>query len=121
MTTITGPVRVRFAPSPTGFLHIGGVRTALFNWLFAKHYGGQFLLRIEDTDEARFVPGAADSLMESLRWIGITWDEGPDIGGPHAPYVQSERKELGVYQPHADYLLENGQGLHVVHHARRVR
>lgn len=108
MATITGPVRVRFAPSPTGFLHIGGVRTALFNWLFARHYGGQFLLRIEDTDEARFVPGAADNLMASLRWIGITWDEGPDIGGPHAPYVQSERKEAGLYQPYVEQLLESG-------------
>lgn len=108
MAAITGPVRVRFAPSPTGFLHIGGVRTALFNWLFARHYGGQFLLRIEDTDEARFVPGAADNLMASLRWIGITWDEGPDIGGPHAPYVQSERKEAGIYQPYVEQLLEAG-------------
>ncbi|MBC8163324.1 MAG: glutamate--tRNA ligase, partial [Roseiflexaceae bacterium] len=109
MMTINGPVRVRFAPSPTGFLHIGGVRTALFNWLFAKHYGGQFLLRIEDTDEARFVPGAADALMASLRWVGITWDEGPDIGGPNAPYVQSERKQAGIYQPFVDQLLEQGK------------
>ena len=109
MAEITGPVRVRFAPSPTGYLHIGGVRTALFNWLFAKHYGGEFLLRIEDTDEARFVEGAADNLMASLRWIGITWDEGPDIGGPHAPYVQSERKAAGVYQPYVEQLLEAGR------------
>ncbi len=109
MTQITPPVRVRFAPSPTGYLHIGGVRTALFNWLFAKHYGGQFLLRIEDTDEARYVPGAADNLMESLRWIGLNWDEGPDIGGPHAPYVQSQRKEVGIYQPHVERLLAEGK------------
>ena len=109
MAEITGPVRVRFAPSPTGYLHIGGVRTALFNWLFAKHYGGEFLLRIEDTDEARFVEGAADNLMASLRWIGITWDEGPDIGGPHGPYVQSERKAAGVYQPYVEQLLEAGR------------
>ncbi|KAB8140633.1 glutamate--tRNA ligase [Chloroflexia bacterium SDU3-3] len=108
MAEITGPVRVRFAPSPTGYLHIGGVRTALFNWLFAKHYGGQFLLRIEDTDEARFVEGAADNLMDSLRWVGITWDEGPDIGGPHGPYVQSERKQAGIYQPYVEQLLESG-------------
>lgn len=108
MTEITPPVRVRFAPSPTGFLHIGGVRTALFNWLFARHYGGQFILRIEDTDEKRYVPGAADDLMASLRWVGITWDEGPDVGGPHAPYVQSQRHELGIYQKYVDELLERG-------------
>lgn len=109
MAEIHGPVRVRFAPSPTGYLHIGGVRTALFNWLFARHYGGQFLLRIEDTDEARFVPGAADDLMASLRWVGIDWDEGPDIGGPYGPYVQSERKEAGIYQPFVEQLLEDGK------------
>ncbi|HEX5691917.1 MAG TPA: glutamate--tRNA ligase, partial [Roseiflexaceae bacterium] len=108
MIEITPPVRVRFAPSPTGFLHIGGVRTALFNWLFARHYGGQFLLRVEDTDEKRFVPGAADDMMASLRWVGIEWDEGPDIGGPHAPYVQSQRNDLGIYKTYADQLLESG-------------
>ncbi len=109
MTTITSPVRVRFAPSPTGFLHIGGVRTALFNWLFAQHYGGQFLLRLEDTDEKRYVPGAADDLIASLRWVGIDWDEGPDVGGPYAPYVQSERNDLGIYKTYADQLLESGR------------
>ncbi len=108
MLEITGPVRVRFAPSPTGYLHIGGVRTALFNWLFARHYGGQFILRLEDTDEKRFVQGAADDISASLRWVGIDWDEGPDIGGPHAPYVQSERKELGIYQRYADQLVASG-------------
>ncbi|HEU4322749.1 MAG TPA: glutamate--tRNA ligase [Roseiflexaceae bacterium] len=108
MTEIKAPVRVRFAPSPTGYLHIGGVRTALFNYLFARHYGGQFLLRVEDTDEARFVPGAADDMMASLSWVGIEWDEGPDKGGPHAPYVQSERKELGIYQRYADQLVASG-------------
>src|SRR5215212_5726968 len=105
MIEITAPVRVRFAPSPTGFLHIGGVRTALFNWLFARHYGGQFILRVEDTDEKRFVIGAADDMMASLRWIGIEWDEGPDIGGSYAPYVQSERNELGIYRTYVDQLL----------------
>jgi glutamyl-tRNA synthetase len=105
---IKGPVRVRFAPSPTGFLHIGGVRTALFNWVFAQHYGGQFLLRIEDTDEKRFVPGAADDLMASLRWVGLLWDEGPDIGGPFGPYVQSQRHEAGIYKPYVEQLLEQG-------------
>ncbi|NJN67322.1 MAG: glutamate--tRNA ligase [Chloroflexaceae bacterium] len=108
MTDMIQPVRVRFAPSPTGFLHIGGVRTALFNWLFARHHGGQFLLRIEDTDEKRFVAGAADDLMESLRWVGLTWDEGPDIGGPHAPYVQSERHDQGIYRAYVDQLLAQG-------------
>lgn len=108
MTTITGPVRVRFAPSPTGFLHIGGVRTALFNWLFARHYGGQFILRIEDTDEKRYVEGAAADIMSSLRWVGIDWDEGPDKGGPHAPYVQSERAAQGIYARYADELLAKG-------------
>ncbi len=107
--TITGPVRVRFAPSPTGFLHIGGVRTALFNWVFARHYGGEFILRIEDTDEKRFVEGAADDLMASLRWVGIEWQEGPDVGGPYAPYVQSERHAAGIYTPHINYLLEQGK------------
>src|SRR6185295_18015945 len=108
MAEITSPVRVRFAPSPTGYLHIGGVRTALFNWLFAHHYGGQFILRIEDTDEKRYVSGAADDLMASLRWVGIAWDEGPDIGGPHAPYVQSQRAELGIYRQYAEQLLASG-------------
>ncbi|WP_028457577.1 glutamate--tRNA ligase [Chloroflexus sp. Y-396-1] len=108
MSSIAGPVRVRFAPSPTGSLHIGGVRTALFNWLCARHYGGQFILRIEDTDEKRFVPGAADDISASLRWVGIDWDEGPDIGGPYGPYVQSERFEQGIYQPFIEQLLEAG-------------
>lgn len=108
MVEILSPVRVRFAPSPTGYLHIGGVRSALFNWLFARHYGGQFLLRLEDTDEKRYVHGAADDLINSLRWVGIDWDEGPDIGGPHAPYVQSERHEAGIYKPFIDQLLARG-------------
>jgi glutamyl-tRNA synthetase len=108
MTDKIQPVRVRFAPSPTGFLHIGGVRTALFNWLFARHHGGQLVLRIEDTDEKRFVAGAADDLMDSLRWVGLTWDEGPDIGGPHTPYVQSERHDQGIYQTYVDHLLAQG-------------
>lgn len=109
MTSIQSPVRVRFAPSPTGYLHIGGVRTALFNWLFARHYGGQFILRLEDTDEKRFVPGAADDLTASLRWVGMDWDEGPDVGGPHAPYVQSQRNDLGIYRRYIDQLLADGK------------
>ncbi len=101
------PVRVRFAPSPTGSLHIGGARTALFNWLFARHHGGQFILRIEDTDQKRSVAGAIDELMDGLRWLGITWDEGPDVGGEAGPYVQSERRAL--YQKWADWLVAQGK------------
>lgn len=90
------PVRTRFAPSPTGSLHIGGLRTALFNWLYARHSGGQFILRIEDTDQKRYDPDALRILMESLTWAGLDWDEGPDKDGPYGPYVQSER--LALYQ-----------------------
>jgi glutamyl-tRNA synthetase len=90
----TADVRVRFAPSPTGFLHVGGARTALFNWLFARHTGGRFILRIEDTDAARFKPEFVNGIYDALRWLKIDWDEGPDIGGPHRPYVQSERASL---------------------------
>ncbi len=86
-------VRTRFAPSPTGFLHIGGVRTALFNWLLARHSGGQFLLRIDDTDQERHVEDAVQKILDGFRWIGIDWDEGPDRGGPHGPYYQSQRAD----------------------------
>lgn len=99
------PVRTRFAPSPTGSLHIGGLRTALFNWLFARHHQGVFILRIEDTDQKRFDPTALDTLMEALRWAGLQWDEGPDVGGPYGPYVQSQR--LNLYQQWANWLVEN--------------
>ena len=99
-------VRVRFAPSPTGPLHMGGVRTALFNYLFAKHHGGDFLLRIEDTDQNRYVPGAEAYIMEALGWCGIKIDEGPREGGPHGPYRQSERKAL--YRQYADQLIASG-------------
>ena len=99
-------VRVRFAPSPTGALHIGGVRTALYNYLFAKNHGGDFLLRIEDTDSQRFVPGAEEYIMEALEWCGIKIDEGIREGGPHAPYRQSERKE--IYLKYAMQLINNG-------------
>ena len=99
-------VRVRFAPSPTGPLHIGGVRTALYNYLFAKKHGGKFLLRIEDTDQTRFVPGAEEYIIEALNWCGVSYDEGVGIGGPHAPYRQSERKDL--YRKYADQLVNEG-------------
>ena len=85
-------VRTRFAPSPTGLLHIGGVRTALFAWLYARHHGGTFVLRIEDTDETREHPEAIEQIQAALAWVGIDWDEGPGVGGPHAPYIQSERR-----------------------------
>lgn len=99
-------VRVRFAPSPTGPLHMGGVRTALFNYLFAKKHGGDFLLRIEDTDQNRYVPGAEDYIIESLKWCGLVPDEGVGFGGELGPYRQSERKPL--YKKYADHLIENG-------------
>ncbi len=108
MTNSTTPARVRFAPSPTGFLHLGGLRTALFDYLLARHTGGQFILRIEDTDQSRFKPEALDAIMNGLRWLGLEWDEGPDKGGPYAPYVQSERKALGIYQQYAEQLLASG-------------
>jgi glutamyl-tRNA synthetase len=100
----TGP-RVRFAPSPTGPLHMGGVRTALYNYLFAKHHNGTFIIRIEDTDQTRFVPGAQEYILDSLNWCGIIPDEGPGIGGNYGPYIQSERKAL--YKPYAEQLVAN--------------
>lgn len=100
------PVRVRFAPSPTGPLHIGGVRTALFNYLFAKKHGGKFILRIEDTDSNRFVPGAEEYINQSLKWLGLTVDEGVVEGGPFGPYKQSERK--AIYKKYADQLINSG-------------
>ena len=99
-------VRVRFAPSPTGPLHIGGVRTALYNYLFARKNGGKFILRIEDADQGRFVPGAEQYIIESLTWSGIRFDEGVHLGGPYAPYRQSDRKE--IYHQYALQLLQNG-------------
>jgi glutamyl-tRNA synthetase len=101
------PVRVRFAPSPTGALHIGGVRTALYNYLLAKKHQGQFIIRIEDTDQTRFVPGAEQYILESLQWLGIQPDEGIYQGGPHAPYRQSERK--AIYQQYATKLVDAGR------------
>lgn len=100
-------VRVRFAPSPTGPLHIGGVRTALYNYLFARKNGGKMLLRIEDTDQNRYVPGAEEYILEALQWVGIEIDEGQGVGGPHAPYRQSERKEM--YREYAEQLIAKGK------------
>lgn len=99
-------VRVRFAPSPTGALHLGGVRTALFNYLFAHHYGGDFILRIEDTDQTRYVEGAEEYIIQSLNWCGLTIDEGVSVGGEYGPYRQSERKE--IYKQYALQLVESG-------------
>ena len=104
---LTARVRVRFAPSPTGYLHIGGARTALYDWLLAKKEKGLFLLRIEDTDRSRYVPEAMEDIMESLRWLGLHWDEGPDVGGPAGPYLQSER--LALYRQYAEELVAKGK------------
>lgn len=99
-------VRVRFGPSPTGALHIGGVRTALFDWLFARNTGGKFILRIEDTDKSREVPGSVEEIQETLRWYGLDWDEGPGVGGDYGPYIQSER--LDIYKQYAEQLIASG-------------
>ena len=87
-------IRVRFAPSPTGKPHVGNLRTALFNWLFARRYGGKFILRVEDTDRDRYVEGAIEAILDSLRWLGLDWDEGPEVGGQFGPYLQSQRLEI---------------------------
>jgi glutamyl-tRNA synthetase len=100
------PVRVRFAPSPTGRTHLGSGRTALFDYLLARQTGGQFILRIEDTDQKRYVPGAEEELIHSLHWLRLQWDEGPDVGGAYGPYRQSERRE--IYLEHARWLVEHG-------------
>jgi glutamyl-tRNA synthetase len=99
-------VRTRYAPSPTGVPHVGNIRTALFGWLLARHHGGQFIVRIEDTDRTRYDPDSVDAICESLRWLGLDWDEGPEVGGDYGPYVQSERLEH--YQGAARRLIEQG-------------
>ena len=111
-------VRTRFAPSPTGYMHIGNLRTALYEYLIAKAQGGDFLLRIEDTDQKRYVEGATDIIYNTLKMVGMNWDEGPDIGGPVGPYVQSERKDL--YAPYAHKLVELG-GAHYCFCAEREK
>ena len=100
-------VRVRFAPSPTGIPHVGNIRTALFNWLFARHEGGTFVLRVEDTDQSRLVEGALEAILDGLHWLGVDWDEGPEVGGPYGPYFQSQR--LDGYRRAAAELIERGQ------------
>ena len=99
-------MRVRFAPSPTGQLHVGNARTALFNWLLARGHDGTFILRVEDTDAARSTRQSEDSILEDLRWLGLDWDEGPDVGGGCGPYRQSER--LHLYTSYANELLNGG-------------
>ena len=99
-------VRVRFAPSPTGLPHIGNIRTALFNWLFARHHGGKFVVRVEDTDQERLVPGASEAVLDALDWLDLQWDEGPRVEGPHGPYYQSQR--LDVYRDTAEKLMAGG-------------
>lgn len=103
---MSGDIRVRFAPSPTGYLHVGAARTALFDYLLARHRGGAFILRVEDTDRSRYEPAALAEIYASLRWLGLDWDEGPEVGGPYEPYVQSERTER--YRSFADTLLAEG-------------
>ena len=107
---MTQPIRVRFAPSPTGFPHVGNIRTALFNWLFARHSGGVFIVRIEDTDVARKVEGALEGILGGLRWLGLDWDEGPEVGGKYGPYFQSQR--LDLYREAAKRLVAQGDAYH---------
>lgn len=101
-------IRTRFAPSPTGYLHIGSLRAALYEYAFAKHDGGKFILRVEDTDRNRYVPGATEKLIEQLETFGLNWDEGPRVGGPYGPYIQSERVVSGIYKEAAYQLIDSG-------------
>ncbi|XP_008296600.1 nondiscriminating glutamyl-tRNA synthetase EARS2, mitochondrial [Stegastes partitus] len=117
-STVQGEVRVRFAPSPTGFLHLGGLRTALYNYIFAKKYGGSFILRLEDTDQSRLVPGAAESIEDMLEWAGIPPDESPRRGGPVGPYLQSQR--LDLYSQTAQQLVESGHAYYCFCSSQRL-
>ncbi len=112
------PIRVRFAPSPTGHLHLGGARTALYDYLIAKQLGGKFVLRIEDTDFRRYVEGAEEEIVHCLHWLGMEWDEGPDKGGPYGPYRQSERKE--IYMEYAERLIESNHAFYCFCSAERL-
>ena len=113
------PVRVRFAPSPTGLPHVGNVRTALFNWLFARANQGSFIVRVEDTDQTRLVTGAVEGILEGLRWLNIDWDEGPEVGGPYGPYFQSQR--LDLYQESAQGLIDRGDAYHCYCSSNRLQ
>ena len=99
-------MRVRFAPSPTGNLHVGGARTALFNWLYARQLGGKFIVRVEDTDLERSTRASEEAMIRDLKWLGLDWDEGPDVGGPHGPYRQSER--TAIYLEYAQKMVAEG-------------
>ena len=112
-------VRTRFAPSPTGYPHVGNIRTALFAWLFARHYGGSFVVRIEDTDVARKVEGAVEVILDSLRWLGLDWDEGPEVGGKYGPYFQSQR--LDIYRELAERLVSQGDAYHCYCSPQRLK
>ena len=112
-------VRVRYAPSPTGDPHVGNIRTALFNWLYAKNTGGSFIVRIEDTDRARIIPESQESILEALKWLGLDWDEGPDVGGPYEPYIQSER--LHLYQEAAQQLIDSNMAYYCYCSATRLK
>src|SRR6187401_2070529 len=116
---MSSTVRVRFAPSPTGYLHVGGARTALFNWLYARRHGGQFILRIEDTDVERSSNDMVTGILDGLRWLGLSWDEGPEVGGPHAPYYQSQRIER--YRAAATRLLSEGKAYRCFCPAERLQ
>ncbi len=116
---MTNQVRVRFAPSPTGYPHVGNIRTALFTWLFARHHAGSFIIRIEDTDVARRVEGAVEAILSSLRWLGLSWDEGPEVGGEYGPYFQSERLE--IYHEAAERLVSEGNAYHCYCSPERLR
>src|SRR5260221_3984915 len=111
-------MRVRFAPSPTGHLHVGNARTALFNWLLARGHDGTFILRIEDTDAERSTKESEQSILEDLKWLGLDWDEGPDIDGGHGPYPQSER--MPIYRAHVDRLLSDRRAYHCLCSAEQL-
>ncbi|MFC2048281.1 glutamate--tRNA ligase [Chloroflexota bacterium] len=116
---MTNSVRTRFAPSPTGFPHVGNIRSALFAWLFARHNGGSFVVRIEDTDVTRRVEGAVEAILDSLRWLGLDWDEGPEVGGKYGPYFQSQRLEL--YQEAAERLVKQGDAYYCYCSPQRLK
>ena len=116
---MSNQVRVRYAPSPTGEPHVGNIRTALFNWLFARHMGGKFVVRIEDTDVARKLEGSLEAILDALRWLGLDWDEGPEVGGMYGPYIQSERLEL--YKRAADTLVRNGDAYYCYCSPQRLK
>ena len=118
-TAANNPVRVRYAPSPTGLPHVGNVRTALFNWLFARRSNGAFIVRVEDTDQNRLVRDAVDGILESLRWLDLDWDEGPEVGGPYGPYMQSER--LPIYQEAAQDLIRRGHAFYCICSPERLQ